>query len=265
MKNISVFALVFMLVFAACETTVTQEDLEETAEVVDQNLESEYQVLRAFENVNNYGIAKKTKKAALMLDDEPEHSWVGNTLTLNFTGITGMSGEIIADFSDEPSYSKGIVIDVSFNEFTDGETSINGSMQISIADSMESKIIFEIVTNENLLVNNINLSTWNCNQVFEWIEGLETIGDISDDAYVINGITNQDDEDVGSSLKLIDLYYANNCKFIKSGIIEISKDSSDKLTTCDFGVDSQGNESSECNGYVLLSYEGISLIHNFDN
>lgn len=261
-----VISIMLLWAFFACESTIDPKDLEDKAEVVDENVNSENAILRAFENVNNYGIGKKTKKEN-QLDGEPIQTWDGNTLMLDFSSVEGKSGNIVAVFSEQPDYKKYLNIYVQFIDYWDDGISISGAFKILIDDvKTDGSVVFKLWTEDDLSLKIEEQSfTLKCNQTVDWIEGMDTKNEFNDDAYLISGTLKQLKSDMLSHLTLNELFYANNCEYIKSGTVEIIVDGDDSATLCNFGVDAQGNESSGCNGYVQLSLDGISIIHDFKN
>jgi len=266
-RRLGVFTLLVSAI-VACEITTTPAELEETAEVVDENLQAETNVLRVFENVNNYGFSSSNSVKSTLIDaDVPIQIWDGNILTLDFKDIVGATGKIIASFSAVPAYSDDIEVNITFNEYEYNGISITGTLLLSITSVEDGQeVVFAFATLGNVSISDAEKTfDWNCNQTINWVQGVSTASDNTDDEFLINGNTNQIATENSNEVVLVDILYANNCDFIKSGELHVTKGNESKITICDFGVDASGNESEECNGYAQLSSEGVTYVHNFEN
>ncbi len=251
--------------FTSCELDeVSPQDLQEAGTTLNANTNAELGVINVFENVNNFGFGSDEMKSAEVFGSNPTVSWNGLTMTLDFTNVSGASGKIYVTFSGAPLYTPGLTAEVTFDEYVNNGSGLSGELIIKIEQFVAAELAkFSIKSVGNLTVTDGgNSFLWTCDQTFNWTEGLFTLNDGSDDVFVLNGTSTQTIDTVVNNMKLTEVNYAASCEYIKDGEIELTQDagSADELiVTCDFGVDANGSDAGECDGWVKMTAGGITL------
>ena len=112
--------------------------------------------------------------------------------------------------------------------------------------------------------------TWNGTKTFSWQNGFEGFGenidyDFNDDIIYISGQTSGVNRD-GNNFSIIinnddPLWYDATCDWMKSGTINMTEGTS--VTTIDFAP-SPDNQTQECDNFVTITVDGITLETNID-
>ncbi len=224
LQSISVL-LAVLFVFTACELTTSPEDLADASETVGENIETELNVIEVFENVNNFGFNKEGLKSASLLGNEPEASWDGNILTLDFTNVPGAEGQIIVVFSGIPGYTVNLTADVTFVEYVNEGTALDGEITFSINTFNSTMALFGMETTGYLTITEGGITyDWSCNQTINWYEGISSLGDDSDDSFLINGDTEQRLDTLVNTMVLTEIDKKAGCDFIVDGEMFLVQD-----------------------------------------
>jgi hypothetical protein len=253
--------LVLLFAFSSCELTTTPEELIESGETIGENVKAELEVIEVFENVNNFGFNSDGLKGAVFSGEKPSLSWSGLTLTLNYNDLVNSSGKIVVVFSQNPMYSVGLVATVTFDDYVRNGMGIAGAIEMTIKDYvLNEAAVFGIKTMGDLVFTKMGSSyNWSCDQTMNWIEGVGTLLDNSDDAFLINGTSTQVIDTMTHVIKFTDVLYSSDCEYIKSGIIEMETNSDGSPITCDFGVGQNDTDVDLCDAYVQVSSGGLTL------
>ncbi len=269
LKNAAILLGIVVFV-SSCELdTTSPEDLQQSSKDVKQNVETEMSVVSVFENVNNYGFNNESLKSALLSDDKVEVTWDGNLkMTLDFTNVPDASGKIIVTFSANPAYLQGITAKVVFDDYQKDGVGLSGEMNLEIKDKDSESVKFLVKSVGNLTVTKGDLDyLWACNQTYLWFEGFPTLSDNTDDVFMINGTSTQTMDSVVNKMTMTDVIYASDCKFIKDGDMELitnSDSDSPQTITCDFGINKDGEDKGECDSWIKIISNGITLKINMD-
>lgn len=269
-------ALFFSVVlFTGCEVSdplsnmVTEEEIREVSPIVEDNTNAQLNAVKVFENVNNYGISEEgiPGKSAFIVDNGPSLLWNNYTLTMDYTNVTGYSGKIIVAFNQNPAYAVGLKATVTFDNYVDNATAIAGEMSLEITEFvLNTKAKFNLKTNNALTFTNGSSSyTWNCDQNITWTEGIATLTDGADDKFVINGTVEQNANNFLNSMSFTDVIYSANCEYLLSGIMELTShkgDASELKIKCDFSVGANSTTTGECDSWVKLYTDSLSIIIN---
>ncbi|HAM97234.1 MAG TPA: hypothetical protein DCQ26_01380 [Marinilabiliales bacterium] len=266
-KTLLIFGLALCVtpLFTSCDLDeVSPQDLQSAGTTLNANTNAELGVIKVFENVNNFGFGAEGLKAAELSGSQPTASWNGNTLTLDFTGVENASGKIYATFSGTPGYVPGLTTNVTFDNYVNNGSGLDGEMLMKLEEfTLAEKAVFSFKSVGNIEVTEGDDSfLWTCDQTFDWAEGLFTLTDGSDDTFILNGTSTQTVDTLVNKMKLTDVVYATACDFIKDGVIELTQDSGsadELIVTCDFGIDANGNDAGDCDGYVKMTAGGITL------
>lgn len=260
LQSVSV-VLVLLLAFSSCELTTTPEDLVESGETVGENVKAELNVIEVFENVNNFGFNSEGLKSGYLVGEDPTKLWEGLKLTFNYDNLVNASGKIAVVFSADPEYISGLAAEVTFDGYTKNGISIEGTIVMTIKEYiLNEKAVFGVKTNDDLVFTEMGSSyNWSCDQTMNWDEGVATLSDNSDDAFLINGTSTQVIDTVTNVMNFTDVRYSSDCDNIKSGIIEMETNSNGNPITCDFGVGQNSTDKDLCDGYVQVSAGGLTL------
>lgn len=257
--------LAVLFVFTACELTTSPDDLVDASETVGENMDKELKVVDVFENVNNFGFNKDGLKSASLLGNEPEASWSADysTLTLDFTNVANAQGQIIVVFSGTPGYTSGLDANVTFVDYVNDGTALDGEIVFTITDFSSANALFGMKTTGYLTITESGITyDWSCDQTLNWYEGVSSLGDNSDDSFLINGNTEQKLDTLVNTMVLTDIDKKADCEFIVDGemvLVQDAESDNSMEVTIDFGIDKDGNDSGDCDGWVKLSSGGITL------
>jgi hypothetical protein len=281
MKKLVLSAWAFTILFAfnGCDledplglnNMASQEELEQSGEIVATNANAEMNAIKVFENINTYGLKEDSKKSVYVSDDSPEVIWESLTkLILDFTDVDGASGKIIVEFSGPAFYSTpNLIADVTFENYQNQGTSLEGAMELALV-AFNSTPEFTLKTNGALTITNEGEAVqWSCDQTVQWVEGANTMLEPVDDVYWFNGTAKQTQDTVTHSLNIVNtVVFDASCDYIKDGELELinfeGTDDEFKVNA-DFGVGATSTSPrGECDSYVELSSGAIVLIINLD-
>lgn len=257
--------LAIVMVFASCELTdlPTTEDLQNAQGSLVENTNAELSVLKVFENVNNLGFNSPETKSAML--NGPSYSWSNLVLTIDFANVPGASGKIIADFSDQPAYTQGLSVAITFEDYVDNGLGLSGSLVLEVNEFVSGQMVkFSIASDGDLTISEAGASSysWSCNETIEWFEGVATLTDGADDSFKLNGTALQVIDTLTNKLTFADVIYSSSCEFIKDGELTLIHDfgsDSELEILCNFGVDAAGNDTGDCDAFVEMSAGGITL------
>lgn len=256
--------LAFTLLFVSCELTnlPTTQDLENAQGTLNENSTAQLNVIKVFENVNNYGFNSDGLKSAN--SEGPAYSWANGTLTLDFSDVPGASGKIVVNFSTTPGYSLGLTATITFDEYQNNGTGIDGSMKLKIEEYVANQLAkFSLESQGNLSISEDDVTyLWACDETIDWYQGVNTLGDDADDEYMVSGNATQIIDSLTNKMTLNEVVFAPSCEYIKDGelILVHNFGSEDELEIqCNFGVDANGEDKGECDKYVEMNAGGITL------
>jgi hypothetical protein len=254
--NLSLMAFAVIL-FTSCdlENLTSPDDLKESKDIFVENSNAELQVINVFENVNNYAFLSDGKKS---VTDGPDVTYDGNSMVLDF----GAEGKILVSFSGPMVYSNGLVATVTFDDFVNDGTGLDGTIMLTISDFVpDSRISFAMATDGQLEIsNNEGSYLWECNQTIDWETGFATLGTTEDDEFILNGTATQEIEAIVNEMVMTDIVYATSCDYMLSGVIDLTKNvgSDDELViSCDFGVGENEGDFGMCDSWVELTASGL--------
>lgn len=263
--SLSFIALIVIL-FVACEEDPVQTltELENSQEIVDENVTAELNVIKVFENVNNFGFNSSGLKSASENDPIVSMDTINMILTLDFTGVSNASGKIVADFSAYPAYAAGISVDVTFVDYSNDGAGIDGQMKLKIEEYVaDVKVKFSMKSIGDLTITEGDKSyLWSCDQTVLWEEGFSTLNVSDDDAFIMSGEAVQTIDEVINEMTLEDVKYAPSCKYLMDGILTLTKDKgsdNEMVIECDFGYG-----GGDCDGLVMLSSGGFTFQIDFE-
>jgi hypothetical protein len=269
LKN-AVILLGIVVFVSSCEVDVTSpDDLQKSSKDVNQNIETEMSVISVFDDVNNYGFNNESLKSALLSDNKIEVTWDGNLkMTLDFTNVEDASGKIVVKFSSTPGYTEGLTATVVFDGYQNEGMGLSGEMKLTVEEKDDETVKLSVKSVGDLTVTKGDLNyLWACNQTYLWFEGFSTLSDNADDAFMINGTATQTIDTVANKMTLTDIVSASDCKFIKDGDMELVTNSNgDKpqTITCDFGINKDGEDKGDCDGWIKIISNGITLKINME-
>ena len=258
--HLSLMAL-FIGFFTACEldSLTSASKLQDSEGVVAENANAQMQVVKVFENVNNFAFAADGMKSAY--DGDPEVSFEGNTMTLDFTDVSNANGKIMVAFSGPIMYAEGLTASVTFDEYVNDGTGMDGELSLSITEYVpDTKIEFTLASSGLTMTEDTTSYLWSCNQQLFWETGFNTPMDGSDDQYLLNGTSSQEINGVVNDTEQTDVLNAATCDYILSGILVLTQDANSDdpfVITCDFGVGETEDDFGQCDGWVELSADGL--------
>ncbi len=260
---------VLLLAFAACESTTSPEDLVDAAPEVGKSVNTELSAIKVFENVNNFGFNNDGDFKSGSLSGDPEVSWEGFTMTLDFTNVADASGKIIVEFSGTPGYTPNLVATITFEDYENSGAALAGTMKLTVEDFNDAFALFAMETVGDISITEGGITyLWSCDQTLKWYEGVTTLMDNTDDSFLINGDALQVMDTVKNKTVLTDVVYATSCSYIKDGVLVLTKDfEGDNPTeiTVDFGIDKDGVDNGECDSWVKLTSGGITMKIDLDS
>lgn len=244
------------------ETGDTVQTVDEAKGVVEENSEAELQVVKVFENVNNYGIIEEGKKSAKL--DAPSYSLDGNVLTIDFAGVDQSAGKVIASFNKFPFpfYQKGLSATISFDGYESAGIAIEGEFVLTITDVDDSSVKFNMESTEYMTFTDGAGSSfeWKCTQDILWSEGYNTKMDASDDDFVVDGSSKQVIETKIHDMTVEGLTLTSDCDYIVDGLITVTAHTGtdDQFTvTTEFGVNENKEDVGECDAWILMNSVGL--------
>jgi hypothetical protein len=253
----------------SCELTnlPTTQDLENAQVTLSENSNAQLNVIKVFENVNNYGFNTDGLKSTF--SEGPAYSWSNLTLTLDFSDVPGASGFINVAFSSVPGYNAGLTATITFDAYENDGTGIEGTMMLKVEEFVANQLAkFSLNSQGNLSITEGSVTyLWSCEETIDWFQGLNTLGDDVDDEFMVNGTATQLMDTLTNKLTLNDIVNATACEYIKDGelILVHNSGSDDELEIkCNFGVDANGDDMGECDKYVEMNAGGITLSVELD-
>lgn len=190
--------------------------------------------------------------------DHPDSVTWPKTVTIDFGssncyswGSVPHRGKIIATFSG-PYRMQGTVITINFDEYYRNDNKIEGTKTVTNAGTNGSGQMYwnvQVVNGKITRTDNTYM-TWNSTRTRTWIQGQNTVGDWSDDAYNITGsATGTSFTGNAFSAAITNaLLIEWGCRWIKSGTIEITP-SGLKTRSIDFG-------SGTCDDQATVTING---------
>lgn len=274
-----------VLSFSACEEedgstsfgTPTGEDMQP----IEDNMNSEKGLMTSANYMNPYGLDEELSSKKSVTEDNPDYDFdtAEYILTVDFTDVAGMGGEIVVNYDSNPLDTPitSIGATTSLNDFAIGSTTYNATLMFEMEVTDEA-ITMSIYTDGDTLQidNGGDVSTWYGNRDVIWLEGYTTPVETADDLFQIEGSasgmtsngTNYESEITSP------LVFSLECDYIMSGQQEIlDKVGTEEQTTLKmtYNVDSEGNllDEPECNPYFKLVFNSpnmeVELVMNFGN
>lgn len=175
------------------------------------------------------------------------------TITLNYGDSTVLrtgrvlSGLITIEISG-PRFSEDYNRQVTYEDFGVDSLLINGN---SLVTFDKGEDVFRTISSEFtfLLANGISINRTS-ERVWQWVEGMDTEEDQTDDVIQITGFANAETSEGDVYMKEIvePLIRLRDCHFIVQGIVEITING-DLISTMDYG-------DGECNNIAILTKDG---------
>jgi hypothetical protein len=250
---------------ASCDiqdNVTTTEDLENASVVIEDQSDVQLNSIAIFENVNNFGFSQSTNKS--LSSTEPTASWSGNTLTLDYTGVTNASGKIVVEFSGIPVLHQGLTASITFENYVSNGTSMTGEMELGVlAFTASPQFSYKSVGALTIKKGTNAAYQWTFDQTVVWAEGYNTPLVSTDDTYYFEGNSQQVTGGVTNKMEIQEkVVYSTNCEFLKEGIIKFTNaagTNNEFVANADFSVGSATGIVGECDGYVKI-YSGLIQI-----
>ncbi len=149
---------------------------------------------------------------------------------------------------------EGTIITYTFNEYYVDNNQVEGTKIVTnMGQNVEGNIYYTIEVGGFInLANNGGTITWNASKVREWIEGSETVLDLSDDVYLITGVVNGIRPDGQSWTREVTtpLRVEIECRWIVSGTMEITPEN-EPVVFMDWG-------DGECDNIATVIVYGVT-------
>ena len=186
---------------------------------------------------------------------ESEEGGYPKTITLNYGDSTVLktgrvlSGLITIEISG-PKFSEDYNRQVTYSDFGVDSLLINGN---SLVTFDKGEDVFRTISSEFtfLLANGISINRTS-ERVWQWVEGMDTEEDQTDDVIQITGFANAEtsEGDVYRKEIVEPLIRLRDCHFIVQGIVEITING-ELISTMDYG-------DGDCNNIAILTKDGES-------
>jgi hypothetical protein len=268
MKKILSFLVAGMIAFSftACdeEDILSGSPSDEDMQPVIDNMNAEKGVMSAASYMNPYGLDEELSTKSV-LEDGPAYSYdpATRTLTVDFTGVSGMGGEIIVTYDSDPlslPITSIGAISTMLDFVNDGVT-YNGTVVFSM--TVGNQIVMSVMTSdgEEITINDGTSYTWSGSRSITWLEGFNTPVDDTDDVYQLEG-NSSGISSTGTNYQstiLIPLVLSTECDYVMHGsqkVINNVDSDNEASITMTFHVDADGNELDvpTCNSYFEMHY-----------
>ena len=184
---------------------------------------------------------------------DSEEGGYPKTITLNYGEATVLedgkvlSGIMVIEISG-PRNSETYKREVSYDNFGVDTLTVNGTSVITKNNENDYTRKFE--SSLTFTFENGNVVNRSSERVWEWIEGMETDEDQTDDVIQITGEVNADNSDGDTYKKEIvePLIRLGDCKYIVKGIVEITLNG-ELISSLDYG-------DGSCNNMAILTKDG---------
>jgi len=243
----------------------TTEDLNNASVVIDDQTSAQLNTVSIFENVNNF---VSTQNSAKSFDSNgPTATLNGNTLTLDFNGVENCSGKIIVEFNGVPMLIAGRSANITFENYKNNGTAMDGEIEMKVI-SANAAPQFSYKTLSALTIKEGDAAAYQYtfDETIVWAKGKTTLLDASDDVYYFEGTATQ--VAGGKTNEMIieeKLVYAVSCDYLKEGIIKFTNAAGtddEFVVRCDFSVGATANASGECDGWVKIYTDDLSMNFN---
>lgn len=244
------------------ETGGTVQTVDAAKGVIEENSEAELQVVKVFENVNNYGIIEEGKKSAKV--DGPAYTLEGNTLTIDFNGVDQSAGKVIAVFNKfpVPFYQEGLTAEITFDGYESTGIAVDGKFNLTIDKVDVTSVQFSLGSTDYMTFTDASNSSfeWKCEQTLLWSEGYTSLIDPSDDVFIVNGSSIQMASGESNKMVVDDLTLRSDCEYMVDGLITVTAFvDTDKefVVSTEFGVNENKEDLGACDAWILLNSEGL--------
>lgn len=255
---------IFIGLFTACEldNLTDTSNLKDSEDVVTNNANAQMQVVKVFENVNNFAFATESMKS--LNGGDPVATFEGNTMTLDFTNVDNANGKVIVAFNGSIAYATNLSAAVTFENYENEGTAMDGLLTLTITEFVPNTRVEFTLYSDGLTMTEGDITyMWSCNQVLLWETGFETLNNADDDEYLLNGTSSQDIDGIINNSEQSDILNATSCDYILSGILTLTQDATSDVpfvVSCDFSVGETEDDNGQCDGWVELSTNGLPPI-----
>ncbi|PLX22825.1 MAG: hypothetical protein C0599_05640 [Salinivirgaceae bacterium] len=266
-----VFSLLVAGMLAFSFTGCDEEDIlsgtpsEEDMQPVADNMNAEKGLMSAASYMNPYGLDEELSTKGAMVDGPTyDYDPVNKILSIDFTGVAGMGGEIIVTYDSDPLAIPltSIGAMATMIDFVKDGSTYNGTVVFSM--TVGTTITMSVMTSDGEVIsinNGVASYTWSGNRSIAWIEGALTPVDDTDDVYQLTG-SSAGVSSTGTNYEstiLTAIILSNDCDYIMYGSQEVvnNVNSDNEATiTMTFNVDANGNllGNPTCNSYFEMHY-----------
>jgi hypothetical protein len=185
--------------------------------------------------------------------DHPDSTTWPKTVTIDFgsTNCTGWGniprrGKIISVFTGK-FRSPGTVITTTFDNYYVNDNHVEGTKTITnLGTNGAGNLYYSVVvSNAKITRTDGSFMTWNSTRTREWTQGSNTIGNTTDDVFLITG-SGSGTNFAGNAFAVnitSPLQVQRGCKWIESGVIEITP-ANKPMRTIDFGNGQCDNQAT---------------------
>ncbi len=262
----------FLFSLTACEEedqTSIGTPAEEDLQPIQDNTKAEQGVMNSANYMNPYGLDEDLsgKKA---FSSNPQYSIDADSLvvTIDFSGVENMDGEIIITYNSNPLINFGqISAEAELVNYTQGGIVYNGTLLFEMVVSEVITMSTSTPDGEELTIQDGNsTSTWSGERIMTWTAGINTPADPSDDIYEVEGSSEglTSNQTNYTSEILATLVFSPSCDYIMFGEQQLKNYvGTDRETTLTltYNVDANGETLTEpaCNPYFNLNFVSQNL------
>ncbi|HKI89452.1 MAG TPA: hypothetical protein VKA38_10510 [Draconibacterium sp.] len=244
----------------AAQITLNEAEMESAS--LEVNYEVDFYANAEVRLCNGFGMGKLWKwgnhlryriNNCPLVNIESETGGYPKTITLDYGDSTVLrngkvlSGVVLIEISG-PRSSEDYTRLITYQDFGVDSVLINGTASVAFTKgedvfrTFESTIIFTLA--DGTTVNRESVRQW------QWIEGMNTDVDQTDDMIQITGYTNAEtsDGDVYKKEIVDPLIRIRDCPYIVQGVVDISMNG-DLISSLDYG-------EGECNDMAILTKDG---------
>ena len=245
--------LAFSFYMTACQKDEPEQDAEYDSA---QSLSNANSVMDDIDDEATFRLSGSTTSStcAVVTYANPQGTFP-NTITIDYgTGCTGpyghtRKGKIIVDVTAS-YFTPGSIRTLTSDGFSVDDWAIEGQRVVTnLGDNADGNLHWSIVVNNASVTDPQGaIGTWSTSRIRTLLEGYETEG-CEDDVYEITGTangTNRRGKTWDASIT-VPLIKPMSCKWVVSGIVELSVNGSNGVRTLDFG-------SGDCDNKGVVTY-----------
>lgn len=180
------------------------------------------------------------------------------SITLNYGDSTVLNNGrvlsgIIEIYISAQKYTDGAYREISYQNFKVDTIAISGTSRSTFTGDNVTNRLQQLESNLVFTFDNGLVITRTAQKTREWVEGLETDTDQSDDKIQITGFINAstNEGDVYEKTIIVPLIKLGDCKYIVEGIVEITENST-LVSKIDYG-------NGECDNVATLTQNGETI------